>query len=250
MARVGLQLYTIREVAEKDILGVIRAVGKIGYDGIEFAGFHGRSGQEIRRALDDAGMDAAGAVFPLSELESRLGGCLEDCLAINGTAILFPWIDVSLRKSADDYRRFADRLNGFGRACRESGLDFLYHIHGYEFETFEGVTGLQLLVSNFNPEWVGLELDTYWVVAGGADPLEVFLRYESDCRYLHFKDTSDRTTVRDVEVGEGVLDFAALIRAAKRVKWHIVEQERFDIPVMESIAISHRNLRRLVAENA
>jgi sugar phosphate isomerase/epimerase len=249
VAKIGLQLYTVKEDAAADFLGTVRDVGVMGYEGIEFAGFFGTPAAALRSALDDAGLAAAGAVHPLHELDTSLPALIDYSRVIRSPAILFPWIDASLRADAGAWKRIADRFNAIGAACRENGLLFLYHIHGYEFATYDGETGLDLLMRYTDPSAVGLELDTYWVAHGGADVVQTYRQYADRVRYLHFKDALDRVSWHDTEVGAGCLDLRGVAREAARheVLWYLVEQERFTMPPMESAAISLANLCRLAA---
>ena len=173
------------------------------------------------------------------------------CHSIESGVILFPWLDEPYRADAESYKRTADLLNSFGSACHSDNLRFLYHIHGYEFTQYEGVSGLEILMERCDPHLVQLEMDTFWVEHAGESALGVFWAYADRCPYIHFKDMNNRDEKRDVEVGDGIVDVAGIIRAAAghSVEWFIVEQERFDRPPMESIAISYRNLDRLVREN-
>ena len=182
MGRLGLQLYTVKEDAARDFLGTVRAVGRMGYDGIEFAGFYDTSAGRVKAALEEAGLAAAGAVHPLHELQADLDAVIAYNREIGSPAVVFPWLDAPLRQSSDDWKHAGDLFNGFGERCRRDDLLFLYHIHGYEFERFDGTTGLDLLVLHTDPALVGLELDTYWVEHGGADAVQTFREYAGRVR--------------------------------------------------------------------
>jgi sugar phosphate isomerase/epimerase len=246
--KLGLQLYTVREEAQKDLLGTLRRVGRMGYEGVEFAGTFGVPAAQVKAVLAETGLVPAGLVFSKQELETTRKQAFDYAHELGCTTLLFPWLDEPLRGSPSAYESSAEMLNGFGQACHEAGLRLLYHIHGYEFERYGDRTGLDILMAHLNPAWVGIELDTYWVAHGGADPLRVFLQCASRCPYLHLKDMKDRRTEHDTEVLDGVLGLAGLIPIARRagVEWLIVEQEQFDRPPLESAAISLANLKRVV----
>lgn len=252
MAQIGLQLYTVREEAERDLQGTLRAVSRIGYDGVEFAGVPHEPATEVKAVLEETELAVAGIVVPMGQLRepSAFEAALAYNAAIGSPTILFPWLDEPYRESARAYAETAALLNGFGRTCREHGIRFLYHMHGYEFQRFGDRTGMKILMEETDPESVGLELDTYWVEHGGGNPLTVYRDYVDRCFSLHFKDMNNKEEKRDVEVGDGVIDVSGILQAARGqvADWYVVEQEQFDRPPMESAAISYRNLARLVAE--
>ncbi len=144
----------------------------------------------------------------------------------------------------------AQKFNHAGKACSEAGLKFLYHVHGYEFDPLEGKTGIEWLMETFDPRYVSLETDVYWVEWAGVDSVEFMKRYGSRTPYIHFKDMKDRVTHKDVEVGDGVIDMYAIARIGRSnaAEWYIVEQEQFDRPSLESAQISLNNMKRIVRE--
>jgi sugar phosphate isomerase/epimerase len=250
MAKLGLQLYTIREEASRDFLGTVAKVATIGYAGIEFAGYFGTRARELSKVLVDNNIEAAGTVVSLAVLERGLEASIEYCDIINCPMIVCPWIDENLR-NPQGYREIAIRFNRYGKLCNENGIKFLYHIHGYEFADFGGQNGMQILYNHTDPELANFEVDIYWVEHGGMDAVKFLKQYGTRCPYIHFKDMKDKVKMLDTEVGEGILDLAGIIQEGNkyRADWYIVEQEQFDISPMESVAISLRNLRHLLQEN-
>jgi sugar phosphate isomerase/epimerase len=252
MAKIGLQLYTIRDVAEKDFLGTIRKVGQMGYDGVEFAGGAMQAAPlaDLQRTLAESNLEVAGAVFGIEEMESNLDGLLAFCQAIGCPTVVSPWIDEKLRQTAADYRAVAHRLNGYGKRLQQAGVQLLHHVHGFEFATLDGKTGMELLMEEFDPLYVNLEIDVYWVEHAGVDSVAFTQKYASRTPSIHFKDMKDRQSKMDVEVGGGYIDMRAIARIGKQhhAAWFIVEQEQFERPTLESAAISLRNLRKIAAE--
>jgi len=253
-AAIGLQLYTVREEAERDLLGTLASIAEIGYAGVEFAGVPAQSSSLVATCLRDLGLRAAGVVVPMSSLIDKTA--FESARAFNhaidSPTIVFPWLDEQYRTDGEAYKRTAGLLNTFGATCRDDGLGFLYHIHGYEFAQFAGQSGLEILMECCDPDLVQLEIDTFWVEHAGENSLAIYERYADRCPYIHFKDMNNREEKRDIEVGDGIVETAGIIRAASGhgAQWFIVEQEQFDRPPMQSAAISYRNLQRLVLENS
>lgn len=248
MAKLGLQLYTVRDETEKDFFGTIRKIGKMGYDGVEFAGglMKTASAEEVKKVLDETGLEVAGACFGLEEVEDRMKEIINYCKKINCPAVVYPGIPEGL-KSVDGYKKIADRFNKVGKILKESGLKFLYHVHGHEFEVLNGKTGMEFLIENINREYVMLETDVYWVEWAGVDSIEFLKKYACISPYLHLKDMKDKVGKHDTEVGEGALDIAGVMREGKKnnSEWFIVEQEEFDMLSIESVVISLKNIKNL-----
>ena len=252
MAKVGLQLYTVKEDVARDFIGTLKAVADMGYDGVEFAGVPEQPASEVRKVIVDLDLSVAGIVVPMAQLDDKAAfqAAVEYSHCIGSTTVLFPWLDDHFRGCAEAYRWTAALLGKFGTDCNDTGLRFLYHTHGYEFENYAGATGLDILMQETSPDVLGLEIDTYWVQHGGADPVDVYRRYSERCNSIHFKDMNNPVEKRDVEVGDGVVDTPGMLAAAvgQPANWFVVEQEMFDRPPLESARISCENLKRLVKE--
>jgi sugar phosphate isomerase/epimerase len=243
---IGLQLYTIKEETAQDFLGTIRKVGEIGYDGVEFAGYFGTPAADLKRTLETSGLKVAGTHLNTTILRTELAANIDYCHAIGCPTILCPAFKVEER-SVDFFKGVADFFNEVAQTCKDNHLGFAYHIHGHEFIDFDGKTGMDVLFANTDPALVFYELDTYWVEKAGVDALALFQANADRCTFIHFKDMKDRVDWRDTEIGAGLIDVAGIIAASadSAVEWYVVEQEAFDMPRMESIAVSLKNLRKL-----
>ncbi len=250
MAQIGIQLYSLREETKLAFFGTIIKVAKAGYQGVEFAGYHGAQAVALKKLLTDHGLVAAGAHLGLAPLESSLEANLEYCLQIECPAVIVPFIDATLRPDLDGYKRVAERFNRLGEACRKNGLKFMYHQHGFEFQDLGGKTGMEILDECTDPALVGFEPDVYWIEHAGVDAVQFMKKYGARAWYIHCKDAANKTDWRDTEAGAGVIDMAGVIHEARKhnATWYILEQEHFDLPPMESIAISLKNLQRLTTE--
>lgn len=250
MGKIGLQLYTVRQETARDFLGTIEKVGRMGYQGVEFAGYFGTSARELKKTLDSAGLEAAGTTLQWAVLENGLEASIEYCRLIDCPAIICPWIDQSIRQSLEDFKQIVEQFHSFGRMCRASGMQFLHHIHGFEFEPVGGTCLMDYLLENTDPGLVNFEIDVYWVEHAGVDSVQFMHKHAGRCPYIHFKDTKDKQNFQDTEVGEGVIDMPSIMRLGKahQAEWFIVEQEAFDIPPMQSIEISLKNLRKMAGQ--
>jgi len=247
MAKIGLQLYTVRDHLAKDYTGTIIAAKALGYDGVEFpTGVMDKlEAPRLRELLSENGLALAGIVFDQYDLSGQMERVIDYCAESGCKTALYPYIPDELRRTAEEYECIADQINGFGATLTQHGIRLLYHIHGYEFKRFHDKTGFDILIHRFTPASVGLEIDVYWVEHGGVNAVKFMEQYASRSPFIHFKDYNPGFI--DTEVGNGVIDNEAVARIGlrHRVEWFIVEQEQFDKDSMESARISFLNLRAI-----
>lgn len=242
---VALQMYTLRDDAGKDFIGTLKRVAALGYAGVEFAGTYGMAAAELKKVTDDLGLQVVGSHVGLETLESDLSAALDYNAALGNRYIVCPYLSEDRRKSGDAYRRLGETFNKIGEACQARDMQFCYHNHAFEFETFDGQTGFDILFGATDPKLVQAELDVYWVAYGGADPLEIIRRFRGRAPLIHLKDMAKDEKRSFAEVGEGTLDFDAICAAAAEggAVSFIVEQDVCARPPLESVEISLRNLK-------
>lgn len=246
--KVALQLYSIRELTEKDFLGSLEKVAQIGYDGVEFAGYFNTSAKQLKRVLDDVGLKAAGTHTGVDIILNNTAAVIEYNLEIGNKYIICPSLPEHMTNSAEAFKRTADLFNQVGLKCNENGIQFGYHNHDYEFKVFDGDYGLNILFKNTEPDLVHFELDTYWVEYSGLKSTDIIEKFKERCSILHIKDMKSREQRLNTEIGKGHIDWKPIVQAGKKyhVDWFTVEQEEFDIPVLQSIQESLQYLRSIL----
>jgi sugar phosphate isomerase/epimerase len=245
---VALQLYTLRDQMKDDFRRVIHQVAEIGYDGAQFAGYGGLSSAEMRSLLQETGLRPVAAHTGLDVLENQLDQDIDYSLEIGNKWIICPALPEARRQNLADWRQVAESLNRIGERCRERGLLFGYHNHAFEFPLIPDATGdrgIDVLLGQTDGELVFWEPDVYWIHKGGADPAAMIRQYAGRVPITHLKDVTRDERATFAEVGEGGLDWPAILEASQEaeVEWHCVEQDRCDRDPLESVAISLRNLR-------
>jgi sugar phosphate isomerase/epimerase len=248
MARipVALQMYTVRDEAARDFRGTLEKVAEMGYEGVELAGTGGLSASDLKRALADLRLRVAGSHVPLSQLEGDVSEALDYYAALGAKHLACPWLPED-RRSEEGYRRLAGTLNTAGAKARDRGIQLCYHNHDFEFQTYNGRTGFDLLFGATDPDLVKIELDVYWAQFAGHDPADLIRRYAGRIPLVHLKDMTGGDTPTFAEVGEGRMDFQAIFQACEEtggVAWYIVEQDKCGRPPLESARISLDNLRK------
>ena len=209
--RVGLQLYTVRDLMKKDFEGTIAKVAQIGYKEVEFAGYFDKSPQDVRKILDANKLTSPSEHVPYDTVAKKWPETLEAAHAIGQTFIVCPWIDVSQRKEADGWKRAAELFNHAGEAAQKAGIQFAYHNHAFEFEPSEALGGklpYDFLLAETDAKLVKMEMDLCWITVGGHDPLEYFNRYPGRFPLVHVKDWSTK--------GPGGNDYGGATGAASK----------------------------------
>jgi sugar phosphate isomerase/epimerase len=237
---IAVQLYSLREAAGRDFAGVIERVGRIGYAGVELAGLHGMAPTEARRRLADAGLEIASAHVepPRGDATARV---LDEQEALGNRTLVVPFVPPDRFKTEDGVRQVAAELNECVANARARGMTLGYHNHWWEFETrHHGRTVHEILMSELDADTFA-EIDTYWATVGGSDPAKVVAELGPRARLLHLKDgPADGFKSPMTAVGEGVLDFPAIVAANDAVRWHIVELDACATDMFEAIEKSYR----------
>jgi len=249
LGRIGLQLYTVRRPLSEDFEGTLLQVGEMGYDEVEFAGYFDRSPSQVREALSRAGLDSPAAHVGFDRFGEGWHETLETAAAVGHRWVVVAWLPDEVRGSSDSYRRVAERFNEAGEAAGRMGLRFAYHNHAFEFErTPEGDVPLDLLLEETEPDLVDFEMDVYWVVSGGADPLDYIERFPGRFPLAHFKDMDEDGEM--VDVGAGTIDFPGILARRKQSGLvHAFVEHDHPADPMASVRASHEYLAPLISRS-
>ena len=189
---VGVQLYTVRTDLQKDFDGTLAKVAGIGYKEVEFAGYFGRTPQQVKETLQRYGLVSPSAHLDYATVSNpdKWKQALDDAASIGQTFLVNPWIDESMRNEPGVWKRIADTYNTAGAAARAHGIQFCYHNHNFEFYPSAGADGRQpfdVLLESCDPTLVKMELDLCWISAAGKDPLAYFSQYPGRFPLVHVK---------------------------------------------------------------
>jgi len=256
--KVGVQLYTVRDLMKDDFEGTIAKVAQIGYKEVEFAGYFGRTGKQVRAALDQNGLKAPSTHVQYDELDEKFPSVIETSKQIGLDYIICPWIPEELRKSPDIWKQAAEKFNRAGAMTRKAGMQFGYHNHWFEFILTDGKLPYDELLKNCDADLVKMEMDLCWVTTAGADPLRYFDRYPGRFPLVHVKDLKSLPkvssagaqnfgdTVDLTEVGSGIIDWKRIFAQSEKagIKHYIVEHDHPKQP-LESIKTSYEYLSKL-----
>jgi sugar phosphate isomerase/epimerase len=250
--QLAAQLYTLREFTKTpaDIARTLARVKKIGYDAVQVSGFGPIDAKELAKILDSEGLICSATHTPLDRMKNEFDKVVEahHLWKCKYTAVGGFWADSYTASTWVDYaRQFNELAAKFAAA---GGPLIGYHNHSHEFAPFDGKPALQILMENFTPN-IWMEIDTYWVQHGGADPIAWINKCKGRLPCIHLKDMTIKPT-RPVEqlmaeIGEGNLNWPGILGACKEigVQWYIVEQDECQRDPFESLTISLRNLRAM-----
>jgi sugar phosphate isomerase/epimerase len=240
--KVGIQLYTLRDEAEKDFLGTIRKVAAMGYEAVEFAGYYNTSPEEVKALLDELQLEAPSAHVGLNfaepeKLADDLQIQIDYAKAIGLEYIVVPWSPMPDEPTEADVRHWAGILEQAGRQVTAAGLKFGYHNHAFEFKLVNGKPLIDHLLELVPAEYLIAEFDLGWVHYAGFTPAEYVKKYAGRVPLAHFKDFS--TGRNDTEVGKGSVDLKSVLAISEEcgIRYFIVEQETFASSSLESAEI-------------
>ncbi len=224
--RIGLQLYTVRHEIAKDFEGTLATVAATGYREVEFAGYFGKAPAEVRAILDRHGL-AAPSVHVGSVAPEQWRPALDAAHVIGHHYVVIAWIPVEQRTGVDGYKRVAANFNRAAEEARAAGLQFAYHNHDFEFAPVAGQLPYDVLLAETDPKLVQMEMDLYWIVKGGQDPLAYFARWPGRFPAVHVKDSAGAPAHRMMDVGAGTIDFKKIFahHAQAGIEHYFVEHD-------------------------
>ncbi len=234
LEKFGVQLYTLRDDLPKDPKGVLKKVADYGFTNIEsYDGkdgmFHGMTHTEFKAYMDELGMTLSSSHVNIhKDFEQKA----EQAAEIGMDYLICPY--VGPQKSMDDWKKITDKFNDCGEICKKAGVKFAYHNHAYSFKAFSGMIPHDFIMDNTDPELVKQQMDIYWVVTGGADPIEYLEKYSGRFTLCHVKDRLKNVPADEhsasCNLGTGSIDFPKILKVARDngMEHFIMEQERYD----------------------
>jgi len=244
LERVGIQLYTVRQQMRADMPATIAAIAAMGYKEVEFAGYFGRTAAQVREMLNSNGLASPSTHIGFDAMKTNWDKTYDDALAIGQRFITVPSPPNGTTATVASWQRVADDFNQAGERARARGLTLAYHNHGSELRAMDGTTPFEVLVTRTDPRFVALQMDVFWTVQGGGDPMALLRRFPDRFAMLHIKDSGGAPEHRQVDVGAGTINFASLLAldASQRgaVKHVFVEHDQPSDPMQFArTAIAH-----------
>jgi sugar phosphate isomerase/epimerase len=263
LKRLGAQLYTVRTLLEKDFEGTLAKVAAAGYAEVEFAGYFNQTPEQVRAVLKRHKLRAPSAHIAYDSLTGDKWARVISAAHIIGHAYLVnAWVDESIRKEPDAWKRIADTYNQAATTSKKAGIQFVYHNHNFEFAPRADLGGklpYDYLLETCDAALVKMELDLCWITAAGTTPVKYFNRYPGRFPMVHVKGLLKRPPVTGeavpidqvlpliTDVGhDDVIDWQVLFAQSRPagIKHYFVEHDLPKDPI-ESLKASHDYLMGL-----
>lgn len=243
ISRIGLQLYSLRNEMASDFEGTLRKLAELGYKEMQFAGYHGKSPEYVKKLLDQLELTSPASHVSLNLVRKELDKQIDIAREMGQRYIVVPSIP-SDERTLDHYQLHAETLNEAGERCRKAGLAIAYHNHSFEFELQSNMTGYDHLLASTDPSLVSFELDLYWAVNAGADPITLFKNHPGRFPLVHVKDQNASGEM--VDVGKGVINFSEIFKHSDTagIRHYFVEHDYPDDGI-NSIADSYNALSNI-----
>ncbi len=245
---VGVQLYCVRRELARDFERTMEAVARIGFEGVEFADYFGRSAAELRSALDQNGLKCCGThIFLTDMLGDRLKETVEFNQTIGNPYLIVRWLDESLRKTPEAFEKTVGLFNQAAEGLRPFGMRVGYHNHDYIFERFGGKT-LWNILADGTPRDVVLQLDTGHAARHpGAEVIDLLERNPGRTTTIHIKPYSSENPA--AYIGDDELDWPRIVqlcRTTAATEWYIVEYEVEGTPPLEALRENYERFKAML----
>jgi sugar phosphate isomerase/epimerase len=257
--KIGLQLYSLRAQLQTNIPATLDEIKSWGITNVELAGTYNLTPEQFKAQLDERGFNAFSGHFPYARLRDDIEGVARDAQILGLKYVGCAWIPHDDNKPFDEKtcREAAAVFNQAGAALAKHGMKFFYHAHGYEFQPFQDGTLFDLLMRETDPKFVNFQMDVFWIVHPGQNPVALLQKYPKRWLLMHLKGMRESTptgiltghsaVTNDVAVGTGKIDYAPILQAAKKIgiKWYIIEDESplSEQQIPQSVAYLKKQLR-------
>jgi len=241
---LSLQLYTVRSHTQRDLEGTLRQLAAFGYEFVEFAGLCGHTPEAVAEMLHKNGIRASGAHVSYEEAKGALETLCAQYGALGVPELTVPYLPEEVRRGRGDWHRVAEALENCAAQAGGRGFAFSYHNHAFEFDPVDETCGFDILTANTSA--LQFQVDVFWVVKGGRDPVECLRSLQGRVRSVHLKDL--RQDGEDVEWGLGTLDHLEVLACCRQtgVGTLVLELDTPKMEPLESARVCLENLREML----
>ncbi|MCM8785943.1 MAG: sugar phosphate isomerase/epimerase [Candidatus Omnitrophica bacterium] len=249
--KIAIQLYSVRHDCEKDLYKVLKEIAKIGYEGVEFAGYYNRSAEELKKMLNDLNLKVAGTHIRIDTLlGDELKKTIEFNKIIGNKYLIVPILPEEMRNSREKWIETAKLFNKISELVRKEGMFVGYHNHAIEFQKIDNEYPWDIFFKNTVPEVI-MQLDTGNAMKGGVkteELIDIIKRYPKKALTVHLKEFSSKND--KAILGEGDINWKEFIRVCKEIgntEWYIIEQESYTYTPIECIKKCYENLKGIIS---
>lgn len=245
--RIGLELYTVRSEMSRDVAATLARVAQIGYKEVEFAGYFRLAAEQIRALLDANAMTSPSVHTAMEILERDFDAQAAAAKVIGHQILIVPSLNTRALTTLEAWKDIARRFNALGRRARDVGLRFAFHNHAVEPALTNGFRPYDILLGDTDPALVDFQMDVYWMIKAGGDPLVYFRSNPGRFISVHVKDATAAPELAQRDVGAGVVDWRSIFeqRAKAGIRHFLVEHDNPTPDPFSSITASYNYLARL-----
>ena len=242
---IGLQLYSVRDACGKDFPGVLAALGKMGYQGVEFAGYYGRNAVQLRKMLDDNGLICCGTH---TGLDTLMGNNFQRTVDFHKTLgnkyLIVPGMGGDRLGSPEAIKKTAALFTELAEKVKPLGMYVGYHAHGGDFRKFGGETVWEILYGNAGPDVI-MQMDIGNCLGGGSDPYAILKKFPGRSLTIHLKEHGGK---HGATIGQGTVKWDEVFQICEttgKTEWYVVEQESYTGSSLDSVKQCLENLKKM-----
>lgn len=227
LEQIGVQLYTLRTEAPNGVDAMLKKISDMGYQQVELHTLYDMRASDLKKLLDKHNLTAPSTHRGFDSIKNDVDGAIADAKALELELVIVPWLDIKKYDTGEKWAAFSRELNEIGKKMKKQGVQLAYHNHDFEFKPLaDGAVPYEVLLKNTQPEYVALQMDLFWTVKAGKDPLAYIKAHPGRIVSCHVKDMTKEGEM--TEVGNGVIDFAAIFEAGSKsgLKYFIVEHDK------------------------
>ncbi|SCI08278.1 Xylose isomerase-like TIM barrel [uncultured Ruminococcus sp.] len=218
--KIYLQLWSVADATKQDFFGTLEKVAQMGYAGVEFAGFGGIPAKEMKKKLDELGLEGISAHVGCDLLRDDLDGVISDLKTIGAKFLICPSAEL---RTLEDAKKLASFFTEIGKKCAENGIVFGYHNHDFELAAQDGEYPLDALYGYADPAFVKQQPDVFWLEYAGVDAIEYLTQHKTRCPMIHLKQIRGKD---NVDAQDGTIDFAKIVEMCPEAVF-VYEQEEY-----------------------
>jgi len=238
---LGLQLWSLRAQLLPNLPAGMADVKSLGFTEVETAGTYGHTAKEFKSLADANGLKIVGAHIPYERMQSDLPGVIAEAKTLGVSYVIVAWVPHKTEFDVDQARAAVANFNAWGAALNAEGMGFGFHTHGYEFRPLaDGTSAFDVMLNETKPDLVFCEMDVFWVVQAGLDPVKLLQKYPGRFKAFHIKDMRKGAQTGlyeghapasdNVAVGTGIMDWPAIVEQGRKsgVQYYFIEDETSD----------------------
>jgi sugar phosphate isomerase/epimerase len=239
--RLGLQCWSLRNQLTASLPQGMADIKALGFTEIETASTYNHTAKEFRALADANGLKIAGCHIPYERLEANVDECIAEAKTLGASYIIVAWVPHKTDFDVPQARAAVANFNAWGAKMKAAGLKFGFHTHGYEFAPLpDGTSAFDVMMKETDPDLVFCEMDVFWVVQAGIDPVALMEKYPNRFKAFHIKDMKKGAPIHlyqghapasdNVVVGTGLMDWPAIVAEGRKVgvKYYFIEDETSD----------------------